>query len=102
MEKITLNLKIENITQEQAVMIVEMLKEAERYGAIGHSAYVGMYADGDGNFHPKVNHDLNYTVDEIREMRDTACVYESSNRAHNFPWSDSIALFDFDKLNLHK
>lgn len=104
MEKIGLNLKIENITKEQAVAIVNMMQEMERFGYIGHSAYVGLFADGDGSFHPKVSHDLPYTTDELREFRDETVVYEDHHRTHgggeSFPWTSSITLFDFDNLNL--
>lgn len=36
------------------------LKHLERNGNIGHSALVGFYADGDGDFRPKFNIQTKY------------------------------------------
>ena len=36
------------------------LKYMERNGDIGHSSLVGFYADGDGDFRPKFEFDVNY------------------------------------------
>ena len=101
-KKITLKLKIENLTQEQAVAIVNMFQEMETFGYSGHSAYIGIYADGDGDFHPRVNHNLRISKEKLSEYKDTTKVYEKDHRTHSkektFPWTDSITLFDFDGL----
>ena len=36
---------------------IKMLDLMERNGSIGHSEYVGLYADGDGDFQPKFTYD---------------------------------------------
>lgn len=107
MKKITLKLKIENITEEQAIAIVNMMQEMEAFGYRGHSAYVGLFADGDGNFHPHISNNLyDYSEDDLREFKDSTCVYEGHSRTNSddktFPWTDSITLFDWENLNLHK
>lgn len=38
------------------------LKYLERCGGIGHSACVGFYADGDGDFRPKFNIITDYNI----------------------------------------
>ena len=41
------------MTNNQAVAFHSMLKMMESCGQSGMSRIVGMYADGDGNFHPR-------------------------------------------------
>lgn len=36
---------------------IKMLDLMERNGSIGHSEYVGLYSDGDGDFQPKFTYD---------------------------------------------
>lgn len=101
-KRITLKLKISNLKKEQAVALVNMLQEMEKFGYRGHSAYVGFFADGDGDFHPHINHNLHISKDKLDEYVDTTKVYEKDHRTHSkekrFPWTDSITLFDFDGL----
>lgn len=101
-KRITLKLKINNLRKEQAVALVNMLQEMERFGKIGHSAYIGFYADGDGDFHPVVKHNLHISEEKLSKYKDTTKIYEKDRRTHSkekkFPWTDSITLFDFDGL----
>lgn len=102
--KISLKVKFENLTKAQAVALVNMFNEMERFGYAGHSAYIGFFADGDGSFHPKVKHNLHMNKDDIEKMRERTLVYEKDHRPNSkekkFPWTDSITLFDFDGLGL--
>lgn len=41
-----------------------MLKWMERCGEIGHSSFVGFYADGDGDFRPK------FSIGTVFEQKD--------------------------------
>ena len=36
---------------------IKMLDAMSRCGSIGHSEFVGLYADGDGDFQPKFTYD---------------------------------------------
>lgn len=101
-KRFTLKLKIKNLRKEQAIALVNMFQEMESFGYRGHSAYVGFFADGDGDFHPIVKHNLKITKDKLKSYVDTTKVYEKDHRTHSkekkFPWTDSITLFDFDGL----
>ncbi len=100
--KVTLKLTISNLKEEQAIALVNMMKEMERFGYLGHSAYIGFYADGDGSFHPQVKHNLKYSDNELSKFSESSKVYEGHHRINSketkFPWTDSITLFDFDGL----
>lgn len=41
---------------------LSMLKNIEHNGEIGHSEFVGIYSDGDGDFRPKFNTDISFAV----------------------------------------
>ena len=105
---VTLKVRFENLTKAQAIALVNMFNEMERFGYAGHSAYVGFYADGDGNFHPVVKHNLRISKEDLDKYRETTLIYEKGKRTHSdatsnekkFPWTDSISLFDFDGLNI--
>ena len=101
-KKITLKLKISNLTREQAIALVNMMQEMESFGYSGHSAYVGFFADGDGDFHPQVAHNLRISKDKLCELKEKTKIYEKNHRVNSketrFPWTDSITLFDFDNL----
>ena len=43
------------------------LRQLERNGNIGHSSLIGFYADGDGDFRPKFNINVDYTKTEGRD-----------------------------------
>ena len=101
-KRITLKLKIANLRKEQAIALINMFQEMENFGYRGHSAYIGFYADGDGDFHPKVSHNLRISNDKIKSYLEKTKIYEKDHRTNSkekkFPWTDSITLFDFDNL----
>ena len=41
---------------------ISFLKMMEYDGIVGHSGSVAMYADGDGDFHPKFTPDIKYYI----------------------------------------
>ena len=43
------------------------LRQLESNGNIGHSSLIGFYADGDGDFRPKFNINVDYTKTEGRD-----------------------------------
>lgn len=101
-KRITLKLKISNLKKEQAVALINMFQEMEKFGYSGHSAYIGFFADGDGDFHPKVSHNLRMSDEKLTSYTEKTKIYEKDHRTNSkekrFPWTDSITLFDFDGL----
>lgn len=49
-----MKIEIDNLTKAQELAVIDMLAQWSYNGGVGHSAYVAFYADGDGNFHPKI------------------------------------------------
>jgi len=50
----TITIKITNITDAQAIAIESQLYIWEYLGGIGSSRWTSFFADGDGDFHPKI------------------------------------------------
>lgn len=62
-ELVTFNINV--IMRERWVdHFCSMLKCMEQFGIIGHSALIGFYADGDGDFRPKFDIDCNFDIKE--------------------------------------
>jgi hypothetical protein len=53
----TINVKIENITESQAIALEDMFRTWVALGKIGSSRWTSFYADGDGNFRPNIKVD---------------------------------------------
>lgn len=49
-----MKIEINNLTKAQELAVIDMFAQWSSNGGVGHSAYVAFYADGDGNFHPKI------------------------------------------------
>lgn len=49
-----INIEIDNLTDAQAMAIEDMLKQWVYLGNIGASRWTAFFADGDGNFRPKI------------------------------------------------
>ncbi len=55
-----------------------MLKYMERCGNIGHSALVGFYSDGDGDFRPKFKIDTEFNnVDGLKKEKIPSVIYDA-------------------------
>lgn len=54
-KKITI--EIDNLTEAQALAIEDLLAQWQVLGGMGSSRWTAFYADGDGNFQPKVTVD---------------------------------------------
>ena len=52
-----MKIEIENITEAQAMAIEDMLSTWVSLGAMGSSRWTSFYADGDGNFRPRITVD---------------------------------------------
>lgn len=57
MEEVTFNIKV-TMRERWVNDFCSLLKYMERCGMAGHSAFVGFYADGDGDFNPKFTFDI--------------------------------------------
>jgi len=53
-EKKKLEIVIDNLTEAQAIAIEDMLRQWEMLASWGSSRWTAFYADGDGNFRPKI------------------------------------------------
>lgn len=70
----TINVEISNITEAQAIALEDMFRTWMSLASMGRSRWTCFYADGDGNFRPKIKvdgKDAEYAPDEIitDEMR---------------------------------
>lgn len=50
-----MTIEIDNLTEAQAIAIEDMMATWVVLGDLGGSRWTSFYADGDGNFRPKVN-----------------------------------------------
>ena len=53
-ERMPVWIKIDNLTGPQAKAIEDLLRQWELLGNVGSSRWTAFFADGDGNFHPKI------------------------------------------------
>ena len=84
----TINVEIENITDAQAIALEDMFRTWVNLGNLGSSRWTSFYADGDGNFRPKIKVDgkdakFSDLIDE--EMR-------------NKMWKENEYKIDFDMI----
>ena len=63
MAETTFNIKV-TMNERWVNDFCTMLKYMERCGKIGHSALIGFYADGDGDFRPKFEIDRAFEMTE--------------------------------------
>ena len=54
-ERRSLRIKIDNLTGPQAKSIEDLLHQWVALGNLGSSRWTAFFADGDGNFRPKIN-----------------------------------------------
>lgn len=80
----SMKIEIENLTESQKLAITDMLAQWQSLSAIGSSRWVNFYADGDGNFHPKIWVDGNKPS------------FHGTDEEINFRWKDSEYHVDFD------
>ena len=54
-ERTSVRIKIDNLTRPQAKAIEDMLHQWGALAGIGSSRWTAFFADGDGNFHPRIS-----------------------------------------------
>lgn len=67
--KIDFTINVNNMRKDWADHFCSMLRLIERNGNIGHSEYVGIFSDGDGDFRPSF--DINYDYDKKEPEKDS-------------------------------
>lgn len=80
-KKVSLTVKFENLNEKDRDALIFLFKTMENFGNIGHSDSIKFYADGDGDFRPKITDENNeelklpeYVKDEEKKY-----LYNSSN-----------------------
>jgi hypothetical protein len=67
-ENVTLNVEISNIRPHHAIALKQFLKHLHYAGAVGTSRHYAFFADGDGDFRPKINIESNIELPEIEDQ----------------------------------
>ena len=70
-----MNITLENVNQAQAIALKKMFKYMEYLGNVGSSRLCSFYADGDGDFRPKVTIDY---PEELPDVPDVSGVISSA------------------------
>ena len=79
--------EIENLTKAQELALESMFASFKNLGGIGASRWVSFFADGDGNFHPKIK------VNGIEPKE-----YKNKNGEYVFTEVDRVIKIDYDKI----
>jgi hypothetical protein len=59
---------IDNVSQADAIALIKMFKYMQYLGSVGSSRMCSIYADGDGEFHPKVSFNYPQELPEVPEI----------------------------------
>lgn len=86
----TINVEISNITEAQAIALEDMFSTWIYLGEIGSSKWTCFYADGDGNFRPKIEVDGNEA-----QFAPTKII---SNEIRKTLWNNDEYRIDFDYI----
>ena len=86
----TINVEISNITEAQAIALEDMFSTWIYLGEIGSSKWTCFYADGDGNFRPKIEVDGNEA-----QFAPTKII---SNEIRKTLWNNDEYRIDFDSI----
>lgn len=82
------------VTIPQALTLQTMFEYYNYLSSIGSSRMAGFYADGDGNFHPKVkcefSEDIPELTDELKELALVTPVFRNTKGDNMYDF-DSIA-----------
>lgn len=90
-EKVKLTVEIENIDKAQAIALEDMFRTWVALGSMGGSRWTAFFADGDGNFRPKIKvngQDAQYAPDDVID----------DNFRKNYIWDGDEYRIDFDSL----
>lgn len=62
-------LEIDNINQAQAIALIKMFEYMEFLGKAGMSRNCSFFADGDGDFRPKIKYSYPENLPELKDKR---------------------------------
>ena len=84
-KRITMTVRMQ-VTEAQALTLKAMFEYWNQLSGMGSSRMVGFYVDGDGNFHPKCDVELDTTIRELDdELRELAVVQDKrGEREYDF------------------
>ena len=86
----TIKIEISNITEAQAITLEDMFSTWVSLGNVGSSRWTCFYADGDGNFRPKIKvngQEAQFASDEI-----------ITNEMRKSMWDNGEYRIDFDSI----
>ena len=84
----TINVEISNITEAQAIALDDMFRTWMSLGDMGASRWTCFYADGDGNFRPKIKVD----------GRDAEYAEEITDDLRKVLWENDEYRIDYDSI----
>ena len=89
---VDLNLSFKGITKAQAITLVKMAKIMEWCGRVGTSRNVTFFADGDGNFRPKVSYEASKDISYTEKLAMDLEIWEAQDEHKDFKLDfDSVA-----------
>jgi len=105
-----LKITIKNIKENQAVAFAQMLDHMMYNGYVGTTEYVGFLVDGDGDFHPQIETNINPDIRNKYAKYTKVYADGKSQRKTNdpndkliedkFPWTQAITLYDYNDFKL--
>lgn len=95
-DRIEMTVKLQ-VTPAQGLTLQAMFEHWNLLSSMGSSRYVGLFVDGDGNFHPKAQVSFDGEIPELTEELRTLSHGNETN-------ANGDLLFDFDAIawELHK
>ena len=77
--KISMTVTIDNITEAQGLALKAMFNYWQLLGSMGSSRTVSFYADGDGDFRPKVRTSFSEEIHDLTEEIQKASIIKDVN-----------------------
>lgn len=71
-DDLSLTVTFDNLSEPQAIALMEMFGSWESYGNFGASRWSSLYVDGDGPFHPSIDCEPSEPVVDADELREAA------------------------------
>jgi len=93
--KRTLNIVIENVTEAQEIALNDLFATWQSLGSMGSSRWTAFFADGDGDFRPKIT--INGEKAKFTDLIDRKQMWKSDSIvAGSFESGDDAYKIDFD------
>src|ERR1700675_1734986 len=93
--KRTLTVVIENVTEAQEIALNDLFATWQSLGSVGSSRWTAFFADGDGDFRPKIT--VNGEKAKFTELLDRRTMWLSDSVvAGSFAYGDDAYKIDYD------